>query len=503
MSRINTNVQSLTAQRVFGGQEKSLNTTLSRLSTGLRINSAKDDPAGLIASENLRSEKASISAAIGNAERADQVINIAEGGLQEINALLVEMQSLVTSSANEAGLSVEEKKANQLQIDSILESIDRIANSTSFQGAKLLNGTYDFTVSGQHEEIESIQVNAAKTAFGENRDINLLVTESAQHASLFMSLAAGNLDLTNADSNFTFEIIGSKGAHEFTFASGESLDNMVKSINTFTAVTGISATVSGSGLALKSIEYGSKEFVSVGIKDDGGQAGAVYSYEGANENKAVTTPLNDFGTLKGSNNLRDEGQDVGAVVNGIRATSDGKNISVRSDILDVQFQLSDKGATDLTAITSKAFTITGGGAQFNLGPAVDITNQASIGISNVQARNLGDVNAGYLDQLGNSKGANVIDGNLAQAQKIIDSAIAEVSTLRGRLGAFQKNTIGSTINSLNVALENTSAAESQIRDADFANETAEMTRTQILQQSAQKVLSMSNSAPQSVLSLLG
>ena len=115
MSRINTNVGSLLAQRVLGAQNSSLTKSLERLSTGLRINRGSDDPAGLIASENLRSEKTGITAAINNAERADQVINIAEGGLQEVNSLLLEMQSLVQSSANDAGLSLEEREANQLQ----------------------------------------------------------------------------------------------------------------------------------------------------------------------------------------------------------------------------------------------------------------------------------------------------------------------------------------------------------------------------------------------------
>src|SRR5690606_38533537 len=149
MSRINTNVGSLLAQRVLSQQNQTLNKSLERLSTGLRINRGADDPAGLIASESLRSEKASITAAIANAERADQVINIAEGGLQEINTLLLELQGLIGQSANDAGLSREEKEANQLQIDSILQTIDRIASSTSFQGTKLLNGTFDFTISGQ------------------------------------------------------------------------------------------------------------------------------------------------------------------------------------------------------------------------------------------------------------------------------------------------------------------------------------------------------------------
>ncbi|MEM9884143.1 MAG: flagellin, partial [Planctomycetota bacterium] len=130
MSRINTNVTSLLGQRILTQQNKSLNTSLERLSTGLRINRGGDDPAGLIASEALRSQKASITSAIGNAERAEQVVNVAEGGLQEVNNLLLEVQALVGQSANDAGLSLEEKEANQLQIDSILQTIDRISETT-------------------------------------------------------------------------------------------------------------------------------------------------------------------------------------------------------------------------------------------------------------------------------------------------------------------------------------------------------------------------------------
>ena len=146
MSRINSNIGSMVAQRVLSTQNMDLSKTLGRLSTGLKINRGADDPAGLIASENLRAEKTAINAAMTNAERAEQVVNVAEGGLQEISNMLVEMQGLVGSMANEAGVSKEEKEANQIQIDSILQTIDRIANSTSFQGIKLLNGDFDYTM---------------------------------------------------------------------------------------------------------------------------------------------------------------------------------------------------------------------------------------------------------------------------------------------------------------------------------------------------------------------
>ena len=123
MSRIVTNVQSLVAQRVLGTQNRQLNQALTRLSTGLRINSGADDPAGLIASESLRSEKVAISAAIDNANRADNVLAVAEGALVEVNRLLLDLEDLIDRSASTAGLSEAELEANQAQIDAILQSI--------------------------------------------------------------------------------------------------------------------------------------------------------------------------------------------------------------------------------------------------------------------------------------------------------------------------------------------------------------------------------------------
>ena len=499
MSRINTNVQSLLGQRVLGQNNRSLNTSLERLSTGLRINRGKDDPAGLIASENLRSEKAAISAAIGNAERADQVVNIAEGGLQEINSLLVEVQSLVSQSANDAGLSVEEKEANQLQIDSILQTIDRISASTSFQGTRLLNGSFDFQVSGVAATVDDFQINAAKLKFGENRDVDVLVTQSAQRGSLFLSVGAGSLDLSAADASFVFEVAGSIGAREFTFSSGSTLSDIAAGINTFSDVTGVSAVASGNYVELKSTEFGDNNFVSLDVTDAAGQAGGVQLASAQDENALGAAAGTAFSALTTA--VRDEGQDIGATINGVAATTNGNTASINTDFLDVEFTLSDAGAQALGSIN--ALTITGGGAQFNLGPSVDIINQVNLGISNVAARNLGTAANGFLDQLAAGKDASVVDGDLGLAQNIVNDAIKQVSTLRGRLGAFQKNTIGATIRSLGVAFENTSAAESAIRDTDFASETAALTRSQILQQSSTQILSIANSQPQNALALLG
>jgi flagellin len=498
MSRIITNVPSLLAQRVLGQNNRTLNQSLERLSTGFRVNRGADDPAGLIASEKLRSEKAAISAAIGNAERADQVVNIAEGGLQEINSLLIELQGLIGQSANEAGLSKDEFEANQLQVDSILQTIDRIASTTSFQGMKLLNGTYDYDINNQHANVQDYQINAAKLESGDTRDVSVVVTQSAQNGVLFLSMGAASL-VTGGDS-FRFEIAGADGAREFSFSSGTTLTDIAAQVNTFKSVTGVSASVTGTAIQLASTEYGSDHFASFKMLDAGSQAGNVYLASSVNQNAIDTATGVTFATLEGSNARKADGQDLGATINGITATGNGNTARINTDFLDLSITLNDTGAQTLASFN--AFTVTGGGAKFSLGPNVDIINQVNIGIQDVATRKLGRAGVGYLDALAQGRPSNVVNGDRETAQKIVNAAIDQVSSLRGRLGAFQKNTVGATIRSLGVALENTSAAESSIRDTNFAAETAELTRNQILVQAATNTLALANSQPQSVLQLL-
>ena len=498
MSRINTNVPSLLGQRVLAQNNRTLNTSLERLSTGLRINRGADDPAGLIASENLRSEQTSIEAAIGNAERAEQVVNVAEGGLQEVNNLLLEVQSLVGQSANEAGLSNEEREANQLQIDSILQTIDRISETTTFQGTNLLNGNFDFNIEGQGNEVTDITVNAARIADGDERQLDVVVTQSAQAAGLFLETGGTAIGATNAGETLTFDVAGANGSREFSFASGTSVADIASTINTFTDLTGVTASASGTGVFLLSDELGDDNFVSVDITNDAGVAGSINQLSATNANAADTATAVNFSAA--TNPIRDEGQDIEATINGVRATTNGATASIASDFLDVSIDLTDAGAQTLGSIA--AGTITGGGANFNLGPNVDIGNQVSLGIQSVASRNLGNETDGFLSGLASGGDQNVTDGDLTEAQTIVNAAINQVSEQRGRLGAFTRNTVGSTIRSLGVALENTSAAESAIRDTDFAQETAELTRSQILVQAATNSLSIANSNPQNALALL-
>jgi flagellin len=503
MSRINTNVQSILAQRVLGQNNQGLAGSLERLSTGLRINRGKDDPAGLIASQNLRAEKSALGAAIKNAERADQVVNIAEGGLNEVSGLLTELQGLLTTTANDAGLSTEEKAANQLQIDSILQTIDRVASSTSFQGKKLLNGNLDYTTNNIDSEVSDFKVNGAKLGFGETRDVDVLVTQSAQVGGMVMRFGGAAVDLTDADSTFTIEVAGNEGSRELSFSSGTTLADIASTINSFTDVTGVTATASGNDIKLVSTEFGSEQFVSLKVIDDGGVTGAGVDNFAANDTNGLAGSPTAFNAL--TNGTTDFGRDVRATINGITATTKGTNVAINTDFLDVSVNLSDTGATTLGTIS--AFEISGGGGDFQLGGRVDIAGKVSLGIGNVAVREIGkttDSGNNYsLADIGSGNDLNVENGDLSVAQQAVEQAIKDVNSLRGRLGAFQQNTVGATIRSLGISLENTTAAESAIRDTDFAAETAALTRNQILSQSATQILTIANSQPQNALSLLG
>jgi flagellin len=185
MSRINTNVSSLVAQRVLSKNNTMLNKSLERLSTGLRINSGKDDPAGLIASENLRAEKTGISTAIDNASRADNILATADGGLTEDSSLLNELQGLVGQAANTGGLSPEETAANQLQVDSIPSTVNRISGSTNFQGTKLLNGNFDYTTSSVGTSaVANLRVNASRQLDSTTKSVVVQVVTAATTGQL-------------------------------------------------------------------------------------------------------------------------------------------------------------------------------------------------------------------------------------------------------------------------------------------------------------------------------
>ena len=472
MSTINTNVGSLIAQRSFATNSQNLSTSLQRLSTGLKINSGADDPAGLIASNALQAEQTGINAAISNANQANNVIGTAAGGLSQTSSLLNQLQGLVTQSANGGALSSDEIAANQLQVDSILSTINRIANSTTFQGRNLLDGSLAYTTSSTGTSaFAAIAVNAANLPSTNKEAVVVQVTNSATLAKVTLTSTGAGLGA----SGVTLQIAGKDGTQQLSFAGSTKLSAIAASINSITQDTGVTASANATTVVFKSSDFGSDQFVSVKAINPG----TTYTFTGGSSGKAY-------------------GTDAAVSVNGAAATVQGTKVSYRNDNLDVSFTLSsalNKGQT-------KTFGITGGGATFSLGSTVDAAGKSSIGIQSVASTSLGDTTLGYLSSLGTGGVNSLTSGNLPTAQKVLTEAINQVSTLSGRLGAFQKFTLGSTISSLNVAYENISSANSNIADTNFAEETANLTREQILQQASTTVLAQANSAPQAALSLL-
>ena len=185
MTRINTNISSLVAQNRLQRSNNDLQQALTRLSTGLRINSGSDDPAGLIASEALRSEISSLSKAISNTQRASQIISTADSALGQVSSLLTDIQGLIVEAANRGALSDDEIAANQLQIDSSLEAINRIAQTTTFQGRKLLDGSLDFISDANSvASIRDANIDQANLGATGQIDVEIVVSAAATQATL-------------------------------------------------------------------------------------------------------------------------------------------------------------------------------------------------------------------------------------------------------------------------------------------------------------------------------
>lgn len=212
-----------------------------------------------------------------------------------------------------------------------------------------------------------------------------------------------------------------------------------------------------------------------------------------------------FDTLDASSSAvsRDAGTDIVATINGSRAYGDGLKASLKTATIDVSLTFDSAANTNANTTT---FSVTGGGSNFQIGEEVSANGQVGIGIEAVNTARLGGL-SGKLYELGTGGGKSLLDvGPSVQGSNlvdIVDEALDRVSTLRGRLGAIQKNVIETNVATLGVALENISEARSQIVDTDFATETANLTKSQILSQAGISVLSIANQQPQQVLSLLG
>jgi len=472
MSRINTNVSSLIAQNILSRSNQALEQSLERLSTGLRINRGKDDPSGLIASENLRSDIVSVRSAITNSDRANQIIATADSALSEVSGLLNDIRGLVTKSANTGALSDAQIEANQLQLDSSLEALNRISQTTSFQGRRLLDGSLDFltTTGTNFSQITDLQIEQGSLGTTGQVSVDVTVTTAATQAQVDVAIPAATGGLTQ---DVVFQLSGADGAEVFEFETGALITELVNAINLQSDATGVQATANGTTLEFTSSAFGSNSFVDIQVLSEG---------TGGTFNTAI------------GEKARSTGLDIVASVNGVSANGNGNELSINTATLDLRLS----AATGFTG--SIGFDITGGGALFQLGPDVVGNQQARLGFHSVNTARLGGI-SGKLFELGTGKSAS-LTSDPSTAAKIVEEAVNQVTTLRGRLGALQKTVLDTNIRSLNDTLVNLTEAESKIRDADFASETAALTRAQILVQSGTTVLSIANSNPQNVLALL-
>src|SRR5438067_1278769 len=262
MARINTNVASLYAQQGLAKSQQTLSNTLQRLSSGLRINHGADDPAGLIASEQLRSEISGINQAVDNSSRANNVISTAEGALNEVASLLLNVKSLVVQAANSGALSQDEIRANQLQVDSAVQSITRISDTTTFAGLHLINGSLDYLTSGvSTSQVTALHVSQANFGTNPNIPVQVNVVTSARTADL-------RFGASSTVNSVTLEVTGNQGTQVLHFTSGTHASAIAYAVNGISDSTGVTAVLTNpagnaSGVTFHSTGYGSKNFVSV------------------------------------------------------------------------------------------------------------------------------------------------------------------------------------------------------------------------------------------------
>lgn len=517
MARINTNIASLVAQKNLGRANDDLQVRLQRLATGLRINRGADDPAGIIAADRIRAELRGVEQGVKNSERASNVIATTEAALAEVSDLLSSVKALVVEAANSGAFSPEEVEANQLQIDSAIESITRISNTASFGGLKLLNGELGYTLSGvDQSEILKTSINNAAFGTRNNIPVDVEVISSAQQAMIFHRTDFANDAPPGVNgqltSTVTLEIAGPQGVQVLTFLSGQGVAEIVTAINAIADATGVEAALHNndvnSGLRFSSVGFGTESFVSVTKLGNGGAFWDTVKLP--NDAEEATLDWTDTSTYISAQ--QDAGKDVAAVVNGALATGRGLELGIKTSEVTLDLALAETFGTTVSG-TPTSFTITGGGSLFQLGPRVNSSQQVSIGVQSVAASRLGgtvitDPNTSttelqFLNSIKSGESNSLSSTRFQNASAILDTAIDEVASLRGRLGAFERNTIETNVRSLQAAIENLTASESTIRDADFAVETSNLTRAQVLASSSTSILATANVQAQSVLQLLG
>jgi flagellin len=480
-SVINTNISSLTAQRNLGMSQAALSTSMQRLSSGLRINSAKDDAAGLAISERMTAQIRGSNQAARNANDGISLAQTAEGDLTQISSNLQRMRELAVQSAN-ATNSTSDRAALDAEVQALSSEIDRVAQNSAFNGVKLLDGSFvaqKFQVGANGTATDSITVTGVSSA----RTSSLGGSGSSTATTLLGGpagvavLAAGELTLNG------FQI----GASAVGAAPGQTASSAYSkalAINAVSAQSGVTATAQAT--------------TTTGL--------------------ASTTP---FAAVATGGTLTVNGIQVGTIAAGANAIGQGANTAAAINLVSAQSGVTatadNLGKVTLTAADGRDIALGAGFTAANSGLVaatndtngtikLDTNNAAGIVISGGTPANAGFAPGTTTPTTTLTTTAissiNVLTAtNATNALSAIDGALSTINSSRASLGAIQ-NRFTSVVASLQTTAENLSASRSRIQDADFALETANLSRAQVLQQAGTAMVAQANQLPQSVLSLL-
>lgn len=476
---INTNISSLNAQRNLNSSQGSLASSLQRLSSGLRINSAKDDAAGLAISNRMTSQISGLNQAARNANDGISLAQTAEGALSSIGEALQRMRTLAVQASNATNTGTD-RASLQKEVDQLAQQINTVASQTSFNGVKLLDGTFNSQVfqvgANQGETISINTIRSAKAdalGVGTNSSYSTTVTGTAVTSG---AITAGGITVNGYGIGPTVsDGVSSANANASAIAKAAAF-------NAVTSQTGVSAvanatTRTGAAPTAGALD-GSTNSVSInGVNIGAVAAGATAIAQGSNVAAAINAVSNQtgvtatFSTTDGAVSL---------------TAADGRNIEVTETG-------TGDAATGFTAtVTTGTITLK---STESAGITLGGTDIATAGLTSAYTAATATFGAGVAS-------VNVSTASGAQnAISTIDSALAQINSSRADLGAIQ-NRFSNVVSNLSTTSENLSAARSRVLDADFAAETANLSRSQILQQAGTAMLAQANALPQNVLSLL-
>jgi flagellin len=496
--RINTNVAALTAQTSLNKTSNSLSSSLAKLSSGLRINSAADDASGMSIADSLRSQASSLSQAVSNANDGVSIAQIADGAMDEQISILDTIKTKATQAAQD-GQSTSSRQALQSDIASLLTELDNIASTTSYNGKSLLSGSFtnsEFQIGAYANQTVSMSISATSSdKIGQTR------FETSD-----MGATLGTATVSYVDSNGTTQNLASV---TISTSAGTGIGALADMINKSTDSTGISAswslTQTGSaavaagtisGLTINGINIATT--LEVEANDNSGTlVDAINQYS---DTTGVTASINSEGALEltstdGRAIEISVNDDASGVLTGIAAdggadsTYTGRLTLTKAGAADIDMTIG--GTTDLDTATASGGTEASVSLQ-DMMSAIDSTTAEAMGAyTNDNAVGSGeDLTAGVTTYAG------------AQAMiKIAQTAQESLDSIRASIGSVQ-NQLESTINNISVTQVNVTSAESQIRDVDFATESANYSKYNILAQSGSYALSQANSVQQNVLKLL-